>query len=77
MIYSDYNQDESYTPNKVAVRAGTNYHDLQVFLFFFFFYVFVFNFLICNIKIKKEVQVIEFPEPHGWISIPVSAVDAG
>lgn len=26
----DYKLDESYTPSKVAVRAGTNFHDLTV-----------------------------------------------
>lgn len=29
-LYIDYHQDESYTPNKVAVRAGSNFHDLIV-----------------------------------------------
>ncbi|RUS20085.1 anaphase-promoting complex, subunit 10-domain-containing protein [Endogone sp. FLAS-F59071] len=28
-IYTDYKQDESYTPSKISVRAGTGYHDLQ------------------------------------------------
>ncbi|KAF3913230.1 hypothetical protein AA313_de0208103 [Arthrobotrys entomopaga] len=28
-IYLDYSQDESYTPTKIAVYAGTGYHDLQ------------------------------------------------
>ena len=28
-IYMDYSQDESYTPAKFSVRAGTCYHDLQ------------------------------------------------
>ena len=29
-LYMDYKLDESYTPSKVAVRAGTNFHDLTV-----------------------------------------------
>lgn len=29
-LYVDYKLDESYTPSKVAVRAGTNFHDLTV-----------------------------------------------
>lgn len=29
-IYMDIKQDESYTPNKISVRAGTGLHDLQV-----------------------------------------------
>lgn len=29
-IFTDYRQDESYTPNKIAIRAGSHFHDLQV-----------------------------------------------
>lgn len=29
-IYLDYTADESYTPSKVSVLAGSYYHDLQV-----------------------------------------------
>ncbi|EST06613.1 Anaphase-promoting complex, subunit 10/DOC domain protein [Kalmanozyma brasiliensis GHG001] len=29
-IYLDVKQDDSYTPTKIAVRAGTNYHDLTL-----------------------------------------------
>lgn len=28
-IYTDYKLDESYTPSRVSVRAGTNFNDLQ------------------------------------------------
>eukprot|EP00050_Salpingoeca_kvevrii_P020472 m.99018 g.99018 ORF g.99018 m.99018 type:complete len:138 (+) comp8878_c0_seq1:242-655(+) len=28
-LYIDYKQDESYTPNRLAVRVGTNFHDLK------------------------------------------------
>ncbi|KAJ1625798.1 anaphase-promoting complex, subunit 10/DOC domain-containing protein [Pavlovales sp. CCMP2436] len=28
-IYTDYKLDESYTPSKISIRAGTNFHDLQ------------------------------------------------
>lgn len=28
-IFADYKLDESYTPNKIAIRAGTTFHDLQ------------------------------------------------
>ena len=27
-IYTDFGQDESYTPSKIAVKAGTHHHDL-------------------------------------------------
>ena len=29
-MYVDYKLDESYTPSRIAVRAGTNHHDLTV-----------------------------------------------
>jgi hypothetical protein len=29
-IYADFKQDESYTPNKISVRAGNSFHDLRV-----------------------------------------------
>lgn len=28
-IYLDYKHDESYTPNRISVRAGTCFHDLK------------------------------------------------
>ncbi|KAJ8676502.1 hypothetical protein QAD02_012289 [Eretmocerus hayati] len=28
-IYTDYKLDESYTPSRISVRAGTNFNDLQ------------------------------------------------
>ncbi|XP_070540061.1 anaphase-promoting complex subunit 10-like [Ptychodera flava] len=28
-IYADYKSDESYTPNKISVRVGNHFHDLQ------------------------------------------------
>ena len=28
-IYLDYKLDESYTPNKVSIRAGASFHDLK------------------------------------------------
>ena len=29
MIYTDFKLDESYTPSKISIRAGTTFHDLQ------------------------------------------------
>jgi anaphase-promoting complex subunit 10 len=29
-MYLDYKQDESYTPQRISIRAGTCYQDLQV-----------------------------------------------
>lgn len=28
-IYTDYKLDESYTPNKISIRVGTHFNDLQ------------------------------------------------
>lgn len=28
-IYADYKLDESYTPNRISVRVGSSFHDLQ------------------------------------------------
>eukprot|EP00047_Mylnosiga_fluctuans_P014762 m.40958 g.40958 ORF g.40958 m.40958 type:complete len:177 (-) comp5644_c0_seq3:144-674(-) len=28
-VYVDFKQDESYTPNKLSVRVGTNFYDLK------------------------------------------------
>jgi anaphase-promoting complex subunit 10 len=28
-VYLDYKLDESYTPNKMSIRAGTSIHDLK------------------------------------------------
>lgn len=29
MVYTDFKLDESYTPSKISIRAGTTFHDLQ------------------------------------------------
>ena len=29
-IYVDFKVDESYTPNKISIRAGNSFHDLRV-----------------------------------------------
>ena len=28
-VYVDYKLDESYTPSKLSIRAGTSFHDLR------------------------------------------------
>mmetsp|Transcript_968 Transcript_968/g.1372 ORF Transcript_968/g.1372 Transcript_968/m.1372 type:complete len:183 (+) Transcript_968:30-578(+) len=28
-LYCDFKRDESYTPNKISIRAGTGFHDLR------------------------------------------------
>ena len=29
MVYTDFKLDESYTPSKIQIKAGTTFHDLQ------------------------------------------------
>lgn len=29
-LYVNFSTDESYTPNKISVRAGNSFHDLRV-----------------------------------------------
>lgn len=29
-LYLDFRQDESYTPQKISIKAGTNFNDLHV-----------------------------------------------
>jgi hypothetical protein len=29
-VYVDFKVDESYTPNKISIRAGNSFHDLRV-----------------------------------------------
>ncbi|RUP49478.1 anaphase-promoting complex, subunit 10-domain-containing protein, partial [Jimgerdemannia flammicorona] len=73
-IYTDYKQDESYTPSKISVRAGTGYHDLQV-MFLIFNSIFFLNALsvfayldtcVYYYGVRQEIQVIELEEPVGW-----------
>ncbi|XP_011952813.1 anaphase-promoting complex subunit 10 isoform X2 [Ovis aries] len=33
-IYADYKSDESYTPSKISVRVGNNFHNLQEIRYF-------------------------------------------
>lgn len=50
-ILLDYKGDESYTPNKLCIKIGTNFQDL------------------------KEYKTIQFVEPNGWQSIPLTYGD--
>ncbi|KAH0616014.1 hypothetical protein JD844_026759 [Phrynosoma platyrhinos] len=36
-IYADYKSDESYTPSKISVRVGNNFHNLQEIRFILFY----------------------------------------
>ncbi|KFM65144.1 Anaphase-promoting complex subunit 10, partial [Stegodyphus mimosarum] len=33
-LYADYKLDESYTPNRISIRAGTHFHNLQEIIVF-------------------------------------------
>lgn len=51
-IYADYKSDESYTPSKISVRVGNNFHNLQE--------IRVQTLWYCHCHISAEV----FDRPH-------------
>ncbi|XP_056156229.1 anaphase-promoting complex subunit 10 isoform X1 [Lampris incognitus] len=54
-IYADYKSDESYTPSKISVRVGNNFHNLQE---------------IRSLLLSPFfLQQLEMVEPSGWIHI--------
>uniref|UniRef100_A0A8C5RIL9 Anaphase-promoting complex subunit 10 n=2 Tax=Elapidae TaxID=8602 RepID=A0A8C5RIL9_LATLA len=72
-IYADYKSDESYTPSKISVRVGNNFHNLQE---------------IRNRGVKlagcrpdtsreghahpSSTKQLELVEPSGWIHVPLT-----
>nr|XP_033713223.1 anaphase-promoting complex subunit 10 isoform X3 [Tursiops truncatus] len=64
-IYADYKSDESYTPSKISVRVGNNFHNLQE---------------IRVIWLKRRSRTtqheaeeqLELVEPSGWIHVPLT-----
>ncbi|XP_075006150.1 anaphase-promoting complex subunit 10 isoform X1 [Calonectris borealis] len=56
-IYADYKSDESYTPSKISVRVGNNFHNLQE---------------IRCLKSQPEQLQLELVEPSGWIHVPLT-----
>ncbi|XP_068961567.1 anaphase-promoting complex subunit 10 isoform X1 [Petaurus breviceps papuanus] len=74
-IYADYKSDESYTPSKISVRVGNNFHNLQ-------------EIRGVGNKVQAESlpqrdwaktskadhagQQLELVEPSGWIHVPLT-----
>lgn len=65
LLYVDYKQDESYTPHKISVRAGSNFNDLHVCLFCVFEWT---HKMIVSIH-SQEINSFTFDEPVGWINL--------
>ncbi|XP_004575911.1 anaphase-promoting complex subunit 10 isoform X1 [Maylandia zebra] len=60
-IYADYKSDESYTPSKISVRVGNNFHNLQE--------IRVSKSLRPSSSSSSPLQQLEMVEPSGWIHI--------
>ncbi|XP_073088717.1 anaphase-promoting complex subunit 10 isoform X2 [Manis javanica] len=87
-IYADYKSDESYTPSKISVRVGNNFHNLQEIrqilkhlLKLSYILFSVLHFFLGNISAGPLVQLLcpcdswkqlELVEPSGWIHVPLT-----
>lgn len=74
-IYADYKSDESYTPSKISVRVGNNFHNLQEIRVLCVVLPWShkcgscwsnFSFSFC---FTFSLQQLEMVEPSGWIHI--------
>uniref|UniRef100_A0A8C6XLN9 Anaphase-promoting complex subunit 10 n=1 Tax=Naja naja TaxID=35670 RepID=A0A8C6XLN9_NAJNA len=73
-IYADYKSDESYTPSKISVRVGNNFHNLQE--------IRKLSNLVDGEKSEKLYSTgclcrscmhqLELVEPSGWIHVPLT-----
>ena len=68
-MYADYKLDESYTPSKISVRCGTNFHDLQVSQTFLLGSSRTTELQFVYHDILQKVTTIEIEEPEGWVDI--------
>ncbi|GAB0189310.1 anaphase-promoting complex subunit 10 [Grus japonensis] len=63
-IYADYKSDESYTPSKISVRVGNNFHNLQEIRL---------QHTICQAQGNSApAKQLELVEPSGWIHVPLT-----
>jgi len=71
-IYADYKSDESYTPSKISVRVGNNFHNLQE-IRVPTTTVVVVVYRPClhplTLLLLSPLQQLEMVEPSGWIHI--------
>lgn len=56
-IYADYKSDESYTPSKISVRVGNNFHNLQ-------------EIRVTTIIVALKLRRSQLPEAY-WVSSPL------
>ncbi|XP_030895817.1 anaphase-promoting complex subunit 10 isoform X3 [Leptonychotes weddellii] len=64
-IYADYKSDESYTPSKISVRVGNNFHNLQEIRISFacssMSYKGITDGVICNLNWWNQVAGFTYP----------------
>lgn len=69
-IYADYKSDESYTPSKISVRVGNNFHNLQEIRVRIQWYCHCHTSAVIGPQtIYFSLQQLEMVEPSGWIHI--------
>ncbi|XP_036168635.1 anaphase-promoting complex subunit 10 isoform X2 [Myotis myotis] len=78
-IYADYKSDESYTPSKISVRVGNNFHNLQEIRGPIFpmdlHAAGVIEALVpakARQKRGENSKQLELVEPSGWIHVPLT-----
>jgi len=49
-LFIDFKNDESYTPNKISIRAGTTLQDLKVNEKYLFFSQKIIGSVLCRVK---------------------------
>ncbi|XP_029029315.1 anaphase-promoting complex subunit 10 isoform X1 [Betta splendens] len=72
-IYADYKSDESYTPSKISVRVGNNFHNLQEIRVTALphrdeclFESYSYSQLLVSLFFLQQLEMVE---PSGWIHI--------
>lgn len=69
-IYADYKSDESYTPSKISVRVGNNFHNLQeIRVQLLWGHCNMSYLLLSSFCFSFSLQQLEMVEPSGWIHI--------
>ncbi|XP_075716501.1 anaphase-promoting complex subunit 10 isoform X1 [Rhinoderma darwinii] len=72
-IYADYKSDESYTPSKISVRVGNNFHNLQEIRTARCVCA-LFTWGRDGTKMHYGKKQLELVEPSGWIHVPLTDV---
>jgi anaphase-promoting complex subunit 10 len=72
-ILTSHPRDDSYTPSKISIRAGTTVHDLQEVCLQ---HRQSFSPLFCCVSDSSQVCSQEFSKPDGWVVIALRPGDA-